>query len=313
VNIGPILTELCHYTGPPKRAAGQKKTRGKILAFSRKARKRMALRVNDMPILPNLFTTNTFPDDVMQDLSEQERIGFCSRVLKNWTRRVRRAWPEFDGIWRKEIKRRRRGKLRGQLVPHIHTLGFMPGLTEEAREKVQLEWVRLWHETIRTEHPDAKRVDGNEKAFVLLQEPDVVASYMLKYAAKLESHKGNPEVESIGRCWGRIGKGKGGGIKTLVLTWREALDLRRYLMRFSAAQYTVGKGARKAAWVARMEKKRVFKPGEWEREKEKAEEEERGRRGSLKTHLRNISRFRTYLHMDKGTFLDFLWLVKNRT
>ena len=149
---------------PGETSYGGARIRGTVAEFSRRSRQRMMAMLNKIRMteeagLP-VFTANTFPDWVPEP----------KEVLRMWEvfwKKLERRFPGAAMMWRKELKRRRSGKISvGQWVPHYHGLIWKTPQSMEYEEE-HGDWVTVkqredggWVETVYAKDASGAKVVG---------------------------------------------------------------------------------------------------------------------------------------------------------
>lgn len=101
-------------------------SRGRIKGFSKKARLRAMKQT--ARVKKGFFSFRfefTYPDDVMNGLSIEERAKISAGHLHRLQDWIKRAYPDMGLFWKKEIRPRQSGGLVGEWVFHYH---FMAGI-----------------------------------------------------------------------------------------------------------------------------------------------------------------------------------------
>jgi len=228
-----LSTEARIYIKPTSIKAQVITKRGMICYISRKSAnrlKKMMCRAFNL----DLWIDLTFSDDVFEGMTFQERLNFAYLCLNQFERLIKRHGLHY--IWKKEIKERKSGPLKGHRVCHYHIA--LCGLSEkQKREYDQLSIFLLinWVKITRTKNPKAiivaiKIKNGTPCSYRLINNSTTAAKYIGKYFSKTEKLDGHKE-ESIGRAWGYS---KGIPLADPIqvnLTKEESIFLRRLLRR----------------------------------------------------------------------------------
>lgn len=179
-----------------------------------------------------LWIDQTLADDVVRDLSEEDRCKAMTLIRKRYNERIRRLTKKGKikgrNMWTKEIQDRKSGELKGQLVPHLHNLlQFPEGIseTEMYNEFVfrQQEWVK----STGTKDPAAIKVALHEKSWRFIKNKKQAIVYVSKYTTK-EGEKGHELL--TGRCWGICRSWKIQKSQVMRLTHKEHNIFRRVLV-----------------------------------------------------------------------------------
>jgi hypothetical protein len=233
VNAYDGLVEVNKRTGviPAKRKESEVKVRGVIKGRSRKSSiRQMKYLAKSTPV--SLWIDQTLADDVVRDLSEEDRCKAMTKIRKRYNERIRRLTNKGRikgrNMWTKEIQDRKSGELKGQLVPHLHNLLQFPEGTSETEmynEFVlrQQEWVK----STGTSDPAALRVALHEKSWRFIKNKKQAIVYVSKYTTK-EGEKGHELL--TGRCWGICKNWKIQKSRVMRLTGQEHNIFRRVLV-----------------------------------------------------------------------------------
>jgi len=168
-------------------------TRGLITDFSRKSRNRLLKNTLSLEYTPRVFITLTYPTFYPADSSEWKRH------LDNFSRELRRQYPDSYFIWKLEPQKRG--------APHFHLLGdiFNQELDKDFYNVVSRLWCRVVgttgenrrkHEQAGTRVDFLEHNDSNKKIF----------SYVSKYIGKPINGEDLPGWSRPGRFWGVINK-----------------------------------------------------------------------------------------------------------
>jgi hypothetical protein len=185
-----------------KRGGGKKK---KITEFSKSSRLNLMKHLGMMKNRPEFWHDLTYPDDVMEGLSIEERKLKSSEDIHQLKRWMERAGINAHGAWKREWKIRKSGILKGTGVPHFHNVDWLDGADD--RKYIQ-EYYRIaekWLEITGTQgeyKAKARKVLYHEKSYRFIMSQKQMRKYMQKYISKDEEFISD---ESIGRNWGLIG------------------------------------------------------------------------------------------------------------
>lgn len=221
-------------TSPTNGGGGK---RGEIKGFSRASRKRMIEFMAKTRFVGQLlFATFTYPDAFPIDDKKTWDAHF--EALR---RRIEREYPEYNILWRKELKRRKSGRNIGYVAPHWHMIidtkiesvpdiredhylsyGISkPKTTSSASRKFERWALQAWSEIVGS--GDVKH--GQQGCFVVAcRNRRHAFKYISKYVAKEEN-----DDFVVGRRWGRIGKWNTASSGYFVLTRIELIELKRLL------------------------------------------------------------------------------------
>ena len=176
-----------------------------ITEFSKKSRNnmmKMTGKIKDESYFEYWFTL-TFADDCMQGLSEADIMKKATYSLNRLQKYIKRHFPSFWGIWKKEIQRRKSGLLKGVAIPHYHITCKIDGYTKEQYEDTMVNILVKWVQITGTKDIDAYKVALDKRSRSFLDNPIIAQKYISKYITKVE----NDMIDySIGRCWGIINK-----------------------------------------------------------------------------------------------------------
>lgn len=222
----------------------QTSKRSFVFQFSRKSRSRMIKAIASFEYSPRHWQDFTFPDEVLKDLSVEERAEFSSEVLNYFKIWLRRHDSLIWGIWRRECEDRKSGQLIGQECPHFHALLGHPHLQEKDFEEKARRFARVWVLCVMQVYEKRLRKKGikidaqeygnislkafkvslNKNSYRWIDSPKMAMIYVSKYVAKVEDH--NERIRR-GRFWGYIGDPPFAEKVTLRLLPSEATMLKR--------------------------------------------------------------------------------------
>jgi hypothetical protein len=188
--------------------------RGIITGFSKKSAVNMKKHIEDNLDDLRIFWTGTYPDEVFEDMTFEEKVDFTRRHFDLFKRRAK--YHGWVGFWRKEFAKRKSGGLTGQVISHYHGILAKSGLSEINYVGMTQELCRMWVDTMRLEdlsiYRKALKValkyagKGSKKnSFEWLDNKNMISRYISKYMSKSDKDL-IPEGVSIGRSWGRIGE-----------------------------------------------------------------------------------------------------------
>ncbi len=178
--------------------------RGIIYCISRKSANRLKKMMCKAFNL-DLWIDLTFSDDVFEGMTFQERLCKAYRCLNQFERLIRSHGLHY--IWKKEIKERLSGALKGHRVCDYHVV--LCGLSEKQKreyDKLSILLLANWVSITGTKNPKALTVaikikNGTPRSYRLINNSTTAAKYIGKYFSKTEKLEGHKE-ESIGRAWG---------------------------------------------------------------------------------------------------------------
>ncbi|MBA7657596.1 hypothetical protein ES703_65535 [subsurface metagenome] len=209
---------------------GEIPVRGKVVSFSKKSRIRMMKFTASIKDRFQVFQTLTFPDDVMEGKTISERSTYCQMVKRRFLKRVRRRWPDFKAVLRKEWEARKSGRIIGELCPHLHLMYLCESLTELNYKAFCRDLAMLWIDCLETlEREKAEKVNLHPRCFTWLNSQVMVSMYVSKYVAKVDCSEGE---QSQGRAWYVVGSFEIPDPEWQVLTGRENIGVRRLLRRY---------------------------------------------------------------------------------
>ncbi len=205
---------------PPKGSGG---SRGKVVEFSRKSRKRLLDTLNginkDLASKP-LFLTLTYSDKCAW---QDGAIG--KKHLEAFQKRLFRRWGKFPVVWKLEVKDRKSGVNVGAIVPHFHLLAFANLPLDEFRS-----WLSVaWYEVVGSGDPEHFAAGT---AAEQVRSWNGVHAYAAKYMGKLEKLIGSSG--NLGRVWGIWNKKLLPiGTEAATMTIEDGVRARRVLARWS--------------------------------------------------------------------------------
>lgn len=212
-----------------------KAKRGKITQRSKKSRLNQEKYIYKLPFMPEQFTLITWADDVSGYLSQREKkelFNFHMKQLHDWLAYVLRK-QEWFVVWSREWKIRKSGEeTKGQLVPHVHLLWRVNGMSEadymRFNMRLNLKWIQI---TGTKDVGNALMVSSDPKNNQYLgNSPKKAISYCVKYCKDQYSDMGEPD-ESIGRCWGAWGTIKTAMPEKINLDEYDIIKLKRLLRK----------------------------------------------------------------------------------
>ncbi|OPY64568.1 MAG: hypothetical protein A4E57_03504 [Syntrophorhabdaceae bacterium PtaU1.Bin034] len=210
------------------RPSGSSDTRGIIKGFSSKSRRRLIKTLCRVPYGFGMRFELTFADDVMSNLTIQERARLGAKILHRWQTWIERNYPQAVLVWKKEWKPRKSGALKGQLMPHYHFMVYHPSFSDrdymELWSTIAIKWVRL----TKTEDYRAYNVALHNRSRGILKPDDPYSRYFGKYVTKCQV----AEEEGLGRFWGIIGPLELAEPEKVELTDYQVAVLKRFLRRY---------------------------------------------------------------------------------
>jgi len=179
--------------------------------------------------LPEVMVTLTYPEKWPEDPRRWKRD------LEVWWKRVERAFPDANFIWKLEFQKRG--------APHFHLLGsFGEGVGIDDNLKA---WVsRSWYEVVNS--GDEKHLKAGTRVDIL-DSNKKIKMYVCKYISKEEALK----FGCVGRWWGKLGNVPSVVKLAVRLQYREAVLVRRILKRWlrSIRLKKSGKRSRYYYWL----------------------------------------------------------------
>jgi hypothetical protein len=198
-----INPHYLHYKRETKHDPGPGGKRGKIINFSNKSRQRLLQMFGKILDHPSVWQDFTFPDDVMEGKTINERAKFSTKCETEFKRRIERQYPDLWGIIRREWEIRKSGKIKGEECPHLHVLWEKEGIKESDFRKVCIQLALMWVDIIKTEeYGKALMVAVNPNSYRWVVDRKMAQNYVSKYITKVEEHE---KGESRGRYWMTIG------------------------------------------------------------------------------------------------------------
>lgn len=202
-----FVTDVTRKEDIPGRAMGNRGIKKKITRFSKRSRLNLIKHLAMMSARPEILYELTYSDDVMEGLSIEEKAKKSSehiRMLKQWADRL---GIKIQGYWKREWKRRKSGKLKGEWIPHFHFMQFIGGINYRSHELIFYRTGEKWIEITGTKgeyREKAIRVMYHEKSHRQIGSQKSMRRYFQKsYFSKDDEL---PETEDgIGRSWGKVG------------------------------------------------------------------------------------------------------------
>lgn len=203
-----------------------------IVTFSDKSRRDMMVSIAMLERPPRFWQDFTFADDVMVGKSIADRAKYSSICLKAFKQDIERAGFKAEGIWKREWKKRRSGKLQGQYVPHFHMVYTLPNRGDY--EPVSRRLAEIWVKNTGTEEKEkALAVALHPKSSRFIESRKQMQKYMSKYMVKNEKNEMLITAESIGRNWGRLGSPKMAQGEVIEVSAREMVLFKRCLRKIA--------------------------------------------------------------------------------
>ena len=206
--------------------------KGPVVMFSRKSRRNLMIKLAEMKSPFEFWQDFTFADDIMQGLTVKERSKKTSKILKAFKLWLDRAGYKIHGVWKREWRPRRTGKLIGQYVPHYHFLFSIEGIFGKDYFNLAKLFAHKWVEFTGTnEYEKAINVALNHNSYRLIESRKQANIYVSdrKYISKNGEFVSD---ESIGRNWGYLGEPEFSENETFFLNQPEMVLLRRILRNF---------------------------------------------------------------------------------
>ncbi|MCK9391688.1 MAG: hypothetical protein M0Q01_09040 [Syntrophales bacterium] len=225
-----IRNRAKQFYGEPNFRGGMGK-RGPVTSFSSKSRRNMQLRIAMIEEPLRFWQDFTFADDVMEGLSIKERAKVAAGCLRDFKQYLKRDGIDLHGVWKKEWKKRRSGRLQGQFVPHYHMVYYVKGMDQKAYLDLCIKIAVKWVEFTKTKDSShALSVALHHKSYRFVGSLKKAAKYMSKYISK---HEGFESTESIGRNWGLLGNPSIGDGNIVELTQYEMILFKRLLRKYA--------------------------------------------------------------------------------
>ncbi len=203
--------------------------REKIKQFSTKSRRRLIKTLCRFPHSWRFRFELTFPDDVMDGKTIEERARLACTVLHRTQDLIKAKFPGLQMVWKREWELRKTGRLKGELCPHYHCMAYGPNYEDKQYTEmyiyVALKWVKY---SGTQEVQKAMSVIMHRGSYGYLKENDPFTSYFAKYVSKRSTIEG----EGIGRFWGVIGPVEQAEGEEQRLTDRKTIQLTRFLRRY---------------------------------------------------------------------------------
>ena len=184
------------------RVGGKKK---KITTFSKRSRLNMMKHLGMMKHRPEFWFDLTYADDVVVELTQEQRKLKSSEDLHQLKRWMEREGIEANGAWKREWKKRKSGKLEGEDVPHFHIVVWIGTVDDRKYLETYFRIVDKWLQITGTQgeyEMKARHVLYHKNSFRFIKSQKQMRKYMQKYISKNEDFVTD---ESIGRSWGLIG------------------------------------------------------------------------------------------------------------
>lgn len=185
--------------------------RGKITRFSRKSRVAMKKFQCKIATPWHFRFEPTYPDDVMEDKTMEERALKFSHDINLLKKFIERHYPDMWALWKKEYERRKSGALQDQYCPHGHFVMQHKGWMENDERYITafIDIANHWIKIIGTKRDKEKAIAVifNKKSYGYLggEGYDAYMSKWSSYISKETSKIVGEEGSSIGRVWGHIG------------------------------------------------------------------------------------------------------------
>jgi hypothetical protein len=200
-----------------------------------------------MEVVPEIWQTFTFADDVMQGKTIEERKDFSSYCLNRFEKFMAKHYPDVGITWRREFKQRRRGSLQGEWCPHFHAMYYKPNTTPKEYMRLVMIFAQEWVRITGTNDPSALKVALHRKSYALLNNRTTAMKYVSKYMSKGSAI--SEDGQSIGRSWGIIGNIPMAQPEHTRLTGLEATMLLRLLRRYAKHKKSLVRNL-KSGWVS---------------------------------------------------------------
>lgn len=212
-----------------KKGKGKKK---EITTFSKKSRLNMMKHLGMMKYRPEFWFDLTYPDDVMEGLTHEERKLKSSEDIHQLKRWMERAGIKGHGAWKREWKIRKSGILKGTGVPHYHNVEWIEDADDKKYLQIYFRIAEKWIQITGAQGKyaiQARNVLYHKKSYRFIKSQKQMRKYMQKYISKDEEFLSD---ESIGRSWGLIGDPIETNPEEVEIEHNEMVLLKRMLRKF---------------------------------------------------------------------------------
>ncbi len=235
--IYPNMVEI-RQTNPPKQSGNKSGTKDIIKEFSKKSRTKFIkffCRIEDEL---KLWQDVTFADDVMQIKNERKEVS--NKTLNRFRRIILDKYQSIKIAYKREWEPRKRGKLKGEYVPHFHMFMSVSSMKEEYELfYIANELAKIWVQCSGTiEINKALSVALHHKSYRMIKSHKQAIKYATKYITKPVE---NWTDESIGRSWGTIGKFNIAKPQEKEFTPAEMVQIKRRLRRLAPKKHAIQK------------------------------------------------------------------------
>jgi len=173
--VRPYMTSIFPVCEGPRRSEKKLETkRGRIKGFTRKSRARQIRKIMGLEVLPDIFSSLTYDDSVIEKLCDlpENRDKSSAEIMDEkihadihrMSSYIRKKFPGVWFCWRVEWEARKWGRFKGLIVPHWHGLWGGPVPFEILRQIVAEKWL----DYTGTKNPDAFAVTHKAKSFIKL-------------------------------------------------------------------------------------------------------------------------------------------------
>jgi hypothetical protein len=100
--------------------------------------------------MPEFWHDLTYPDDVMEGLTQEERRLKSSEDLHQLNRWMEREGIDPNGDWKREWKIRKSGILKGSFVPHFHNIFWLKNANNKKYLQIYFRIAEKWLQLIGT-------------------------------------------------------------------------------------------------------------------------------------------------------------------
>ncbi|GMU74486.1 MAG: hypothetical protein AMXMBFR44_6820 [Candidatus Campbellbacteria bacterium] len=220
--------------------------RGVVKNFSEGSRGRLIKKMLAWHEVPDTMVTLTYPDE--PEVSPK-------RDLDALKKRMARAYPDVQGLWRIEWIARKSGGLKGVVMPHFHLI-LKTFDTPTQYEEFKAWIARAWNEVARKSSWERRNTELHARRgchVQRLRSARGAMSYASKYLAKVDARA---SLEA-GRHWGVVGKLNCTPLLVLEMQIPLRNGLARKLLKRVLARSPKSRGLRKALVLERYRRQRV--------------------------------------------------------
>lgn len=220
--------------------------RGVVKNFSAGSRGRLIKKMLAWHEVPDTMVTLTYPDEA--EVSPKRDLD----VLK---KRMARAYPSVQGLWRIEWIARKSGDLQGVVMPHFHLI--LKTFDDPVQYEEFKAWIaRAWHEVARKSSWSQRNTELHARRgydVQRLRSARGAMSYASKYLAKVDTRA----ALETGRHWGVVGKLNCSPLLALEMQVPLRNDLARKLLKRALARSPKSRALQNAVVLERYRHQRV--------------------------------------------------------